>query len=541
MYSFYGGKAGLSYKIVATFSSIQEMAKAFARGASYSDVQYGEYVLIDTEDKASLENGCIYERGYRYDSGTPKDPGEPPFSDKSAYLTYNEKGQAIFDEDRYLKDIKDKTTKKQAYIKSLHGGAIYVGRIVGSTGATPSINLMSESALKTYATEHNETTIVSNISSDVVSGDRQKYASYSFVNVKDSNNNIFGCYIAFTIPYTSFHLESNSVSPYVDNGDMVATYADGKWSYNNMVTKTSGNDDETPYSVTWNMKIPRGIHGMDITSIGIDEQTKQYYYTVRDYTLGDGLEGAPAPKVTTNYLENSFFRVIQNITFDEQASEYTIHYTSGEDDIIKMKTIRKMEFNNKTYDDSQTLIITYSDETTETISKPINALVKYDIYPINTERHLIVFYSDPERRGKIPEDKRIVYSDPDIVAAVNNYWEDLGNIRGPQGIVGGTHIYGNFDNEEALRATFPNGLEDPEAGWICTVGAPDNCYLYAFDYTKDTNGNYKGWYIAGAINDQLIKPNSVMIAAKKDVELDRPENNLGQPLVDKGFWLVIEE
>ena len=70
MYSFYGGKQGRSYKLTAHFDSIYDMFQAFSKGGSYTDVNYDEYVIIDTiirkNEKNNAENGIIYRRGYDF-------------------------------------------------------------------------------------------------------------------------------------------------------------------------------------------------------------------------------------------------------------------------------------------------------------------------------------------------------------------------------------------------------------------------------------------------------------------------------------------
>ena len=66
MDSFYGGKQGVSFIIKETFSSVKEMAEAFSGGATYTDVWYGEYCLIDTPNKNNADNGKIFRRGLNY-------------------------------------------------------------------------------------------------------------------------------------------------------------------------------------------------------------------------------------------------------------------------------------------------------------------------------------------------------------------------------------------------------------------------------------------------------------------------------------------
>ena len=61
-YSFYGGKPGITYDIRAHFPSIQAMCNAFSQGNNYTDVLYGEYVIIDTVNKTDTTNGILYRR-----------------------------------------------------------------------------------------------------------------------------------------------------------------------------------------------------------------------------------------------------------------------------------------------------------------------------------------------------------------------------------------------------------------------------------------------------------------------------------------------
>lgn len=74
MNSFYGGKEGRSYAIVKSFDSVANMVSSFQKGAGYTEVNYGEYVIIDTvgqnpSPSTNLDdpdNGKIYRRGIDY-------------------------------------------------------------------------------------------------------------------------------------------------------------------------------------------------------------------------------------------------------------------------------------------------------------------------------------------------------------------------------------------------------------------------------------------------------------------------------------------
>ena len=67
--SFYGGREGRSFVIVKEFKTIAEMVEKFRQGPSYKEVNFDEYVLINTEHKNNPENGRIFRRGYDFSSG----------------------------------------------------------------------------------------------------------------------------------------------------------------------------------------------------------------------------------------------------------------------------------------------------------------------------------------------------------------------------------------------------------------------------------------------------------------------------------------
>lgn len=114
MSSYYGGKPGGAFIIVKSFTSIKDMATAFAKGPSYTDVNFDEYVLINTVNKNNPENGQIFRRGLDYKT-------------KNTIKNYKE----------------TITTNGKVYDETsvVSGGAIYIGTIVGPSGRAPLFNL----------------------------------------------------------------------------------------------------------------------------------------------------------------------------------------------------------------------------------------------------------------------------------------------------------------------------------------------------------------------------------------------------------------
>lgn len=65
-YTYYGN-AGIGFNLVQEFDTQQNMIKAFSSGYNYTDVKYGEYVIIGAKD--SEHAGKIYRRGYDFQNG----------------------------------------------------------------------------------------------------------------------------------------------------------------------------------------------------------------------------------------------------------------------------------------------------------------------------------------------------------------------------------------------------------------------------------------------------------------------------------------
>lgn len=113
MSSYYGGKPGGAFVIVKSFASIKEMAEAFAKGPGYKDVNFDDYVMINTANRNNPENGQIFRRSLDYKT-------------KATIKNYKEVDG-------------DKKTYEETSIVS--GGAIYVGTIAGPAGRAPLFNL----------------------------------------------------------------------------------------------------------------------------------------------------------------------------------------------------------------------------------------------------------------------------------------------------------------------------------------------------------------------------------------------------------------
>jgi hypothetical protein len=339
--SFYGGKRGISFTIVEHFDSVSDMLDKFSQGGAYETVNYGQYVIIDTivnlNHKDSLENGLVYSRGYDYTQSRAVVPNKNDYKDKNGNTDTNAYELAM-----------------RQYFKAPGAGAVYIGQIVGPQGSTPALEILPESKVKS------DDTYESSGSMDVVAGDTQDTVTFAYGNIKDTDGNVISCAIGFTVPYHVFKIGGESVSAYSGSFNESTK----QWSYSNLITKTSGNDDSHPYYSIWNLKVPKGIRGQDLVSIGVDENTKQYYYILKDYTKSE--TGEESERV---YLKDIYHRVISQTSFNTANSSFIIDYSDGsQEEPIPARFLDNVAINNK-----QELTVTYTDSngTPTVISKPI--------------------------------------------------------------------------------------------------------------------------------------------------------------------------
>lgn len=248
--------------IKGRFDSYAGMVNAFSQGPSYTDIWYGEHVIIDTPNKNDKDNGKIYRRGLNFD---------------------------------------DVNT----------GGAIYIGQIVGPSSGTPYFQMLGLDAVKKKKdlVDANGTTTylkfpldsdndgyadtVSDTDSTIVvtddktknigeltfnrnlqNGDYNKPAradsslvpgkdvdgtfhdeiKYSWVNVREDNaDKDSWLYVGFQIPYLVHEFKTKEISPYDASGNLIAA--------DKSVTVDEEDANKHPFYQRFMLGIPKGIKG----------------------------------------------------------------------------------------------------------------------------------------------------------------------------------------------------------------------------------------------------------------------------------------
>lgn len=493
--SFYGGRRGASFIIVKSYktvlapekdniafnklirkdlglpedSEISElnrnkwlsdncMVYCFKQGGNYKLVNYDEYVIIDTNNKNDINNGKIYKRGYDYNNEL--------------------------------------------------GGAIYIGQIAGPAGMAPHSELKSYDKVQDMTTEDglvipsDGTTIEDeslnqyrktkaslsvNGNKDLLPG---KYydqlgeeqfndnIEYIACSIRDANSNESTVHIGFKIPYHVIEYSASSVSPYYHRSD-AENKEDDNWdeqgSISNFINEklVERIDDKThPFFSQWKVNIPKGIKGdaannFRVTTV-IEEEGK--LIELQDY---DGIEDDR--NITDNHKRQILvydyynydinesgdpvslylgdYNMVDRFDIDDNGT-ITVYYTHKDEDVFehKIKMIQSTSINTGSIEGegNQKIHIAYNNGDEQDIGNPINYIMKT---AISDAYHLLVLYSDPEKRQEIVRlGKNASYDG-------RNDWHDIGYIG--QGNIGAIVGKSSDTNIQTIAETLP-----PYSAWF---------------------------------------------------------------------------
>ncbi len=275
MDSLYGGKQGQSFVLRGRFTSVQDMVNEFSKGASYTDVWYGEYVIIDTPNKNDADNGRIYQRGLNYDnadtggaievgqvvgpsSGTPYMqllPRKNLDTIKAAYggedtpvaytrfpLDANEDGKADLNED----------------------GTVATTNVSTSRIGELSFDLDMD---KDGSVDYDKSSLVPGYYFDPKT-EKETFndsIKYTWLNVrKDNATEDSWFYVGFQIPYLVQEFETKEISPYDEDGNLVT-----KDKSVTIDSTNKANNAYHPYYQHLTLGIPKGIKGDTIRNLRV--------------------------------------------------------------------------------------------------------------------------------------------------------------------------------------------------------------------------------------------------------------------------------
>lgn len=525
MDSLYGGKPGVSFVIKASFSSIGAMVAAFKKGANYTTVWYGEYVLIDTVNKNHKDNGKIYRRGLDY--------------------------------------------------QNTLGGAEYIGQIVGPSSGTPyfqvddlssvlesaKIPANGEDVWKKYPTgkDSNGKYIISEngpgtdittfsftqnnglVPGRTDSGTYNDGIKFTWVNIRMDNADADSWfYVGFEIPYLVINYNVKTNSPYDSLGNRT-----------DKSTIERTDNKQHPFYEEFLLGIPRGIKGdslenlkiivptatdkiytPDQIKISLDKTTGNFTTTLG--TAGyDGLQNDIANKYQILVYEYVYYdklaagekvliylgdyKMINSITLNDDGtlniqmthdgttsfvkkivwivgakitSDYRFILTTNTGAQIEVKNEDGTTFHLRLLEDVKLLAginddkhiqVKYSDESTyRKIGEPINYIK--DMVVRTDDWHLLVLYSEPTKRATAAgldsnsRDKNgnlwvsgITGSDG-TVYGTSVYWQDMGTIKDQSGVLIGF----NVTSEEVKASPYDSILEYLDNNYRYGLTGADN-------------------------------------------------------------------
>lgn len=463
------------------------MVQCFSQGGlTTSIVNYGEYVIIDTiagmQEYGHPDNGKIYRRGMEYD------------------------------------------TSKDAL-----AGAIYQGCIVGPKGDSSELMMDSLEDVIADGGKRREYTVDQG---DLLPGkDGNTYNDkifYSWMNYRNSEGELNQAAIGFAFPYLVQDFVTGIRSSYYVEGDDLPAgknYGDILDSDFNVAERID--DKSHPFYEEWKFNIPKGTKGDTLSDIETyPTKAKAGAKMYNDSTLTDRAGTATGNEnvILNNWNPDDDFLLLNNGKYISRA------------DGIK----RKMRYKKYNYDQNQDGIFTYDDvniydafvedvfidtdsgggegsgtqkigyqwntsDRKVMIGQPINYILDSYVVPIDSEEiklrsHLLLLYSDPERRSASSIKNKAFYSKR-LNATVNG-WTDMGNVRGEKGEINILGIYPTLEDVPSLPPEQIMGsVSDPDynfAGWTVLIGDredPTTLYRLAIYSYEEEQWNDVGLYL----------------------------------------------
>ena len=458
---------GLPYQLPTQLA--EGMIQCFSQGGTTtSEVNYGEYVLIDTHtDLKRLndrDNGMVYRRGMDYTN-----------------------------------DI---------------GGAEFIGNILGPQGECPTIDMDSYTyILNTIKGADKGSYSIE--SGDLVPGwDGEQFNDeihYSWGELRDEYGEITTCLFGFKFPYSILELSATPTHPYVAEDE-------------NLITKVD--DGQHPFYSKWHLSVPKGKHGADIKDLEVittkAKKGSTYYLDPELTTIGGTLPQNTEDKLELQLgfdynIESGYAQLYYNgnlvyvkiedtwctklrykeVDYENSADGQTSYVDLGPYNLIERLTVDEMGL--------VTVLYTYNNpEKLGQLSYVLETIVtKADNrYPIG-EGHFLVLFSD--FRGDI------TYYSEKYQKEISGYI-DLGYVKGDPGP--GLAIVAAYDSAAQLP-TDPTTIPGYTHGAAILV---DDKLLYIYDWL-----NKKWRYIgaaAGTTPEDIVKIDTI-----EQTEDDYVQNN----------------
>lgn len=363
--SFYGGQDARPFIITKKFKTVKEMIENFIKGITYTEVNFEDYVLIETINKNHPDNGKIFRRGYNIFDTSKKiecyiEKGHA--ADGSAYeVALYKNDDKPFGKKKVGEEVEEEIPLISIFWEKTNieaNGAEYIGQIVGPAGGAPIVEFESyedvEKKLNLTTIEEKYPGSIIKKGTQSVSGEslipgykgkeNEAYSDENLVNqiewkwvsIRTPKNESSTVYMGFRIPYTVFHVYASSI----ESDDKKRTLAiDNKskkliHKYGRLIDKESRL--EKPFYQRFGIHIPKGVKGDSISNIRLINFTtegKNIYKwpdeITYEYTEEKDKDGNP--KIINTIINNIYSRPENDSNPDrEERQIWVCDYTDYE-------------------------------------------------------------------------------------------------------------------------------------------------------------------------------------------------------------------
>lgn len=541
--SFYGGRRGASVVIVKSYNSVAEMQTEFDSVAC--PVDYDSYVVVNT-NVDGIESSVLYRRtldgpikvgtlgslsggGGGSSSGgvfdlvltvptsvpTPIDgQGEYNKTNKSLIPGYytDESGNPVYNDSIkwvYTNVISEDKTSSKTYVGFTFPYSVidFEASLVDKNDETnPVIKKIDDGAHPFY----NKWSLKIPRGQKGNSFKNLRVVSASWINAYFSDGFADGFILQDDNP-DSQHLIYDYQNE--DSGEL-ETYYLGKYSIINNVLFS--NDGTLSFVFNGNKTVSYTKKVKWISSINLSEDGTLTF----EYNNGETptvYEKAIKTIKDISLLDDGTFTIIDN-----QGNEF-------KKELIWPTSIMLESASEDTPTEegsgSQKLKVTYNNGDFEYISPPINYIMRT---AINENYHLLILYSDPEKRANLTN--KASYDGRDD-------WDDMGSIKSDNGLlIGRNYTYPGTQTIDviisSLNANYPNGLIGEDKGKVITAGTYNNDKnFFAYDYDENT------WYYLGSLSGVTDFTEAFLFASENDANIESKKNTLK----NGGVWFIIEE
>ena len=353
------------------------MTKDFAKGNSFKDVAFDEYVLINNPNTNHPDNGKIFRRGYDYNSDRMLNSIGILYKKVDNNWVKYEVDELTEEKYTNLSSESDKFIIESVQAK----GAEYIGCIIGPAGKAPLLSIGSyEWAYNKNADAGLETRKGQGLYSPngdnpglIPGKDGNEYndsIKWAYASIRNDN---FGddtqAFIGFKFPYLVTQMSVQSVSPYApEDNYKEREVSEGDYTDTSNIDRE---DDLThPYYNKWHLEIPKGVKGDTFKNLKVT--TFNTYFN--DSISNSDSHNRNLYDVNGNILlgeENS--EIKDNLTFfvdkyEEIIGEILVpsnngyDYITGKDRNSLLRLLSNKEilvYEKWNYDDKQTGQVTY--------------------------------------------------------------------------------------------------------------------------------------------------------------------------------------